>query len=186
MDSRLWIVGALLVLGIVAPFLLRRRRVSPLWMVLAALALGIVTALVARRSNDLVELTESSLVQARAIWERSAPDDYDLEVEVDADRLEAGRFEIEVRDGAVTRALQNGIATAGDGAAYSVAGLFETLQRELVLSADASRGFGAPEGYRAYLRVKFHPELGYPEVYRRAVGGASNGVEIRIVRFTPR
>jgi hypothetical protein len=182
-DPRVWIVGALLTLGFVAP-LLARRRVSPLWMIVAALVFGVVTALVVRRSDDLTELTAQELLSAQEAWRGTGTDDYDLEVFVLADRLEDGRFEIEVRGGRVTRALQNGIATSGTADAYSVAGLFEILQRELELSTDASRGFGAPEGYRAYLRVRFNAQLGYPEVYRRSVGGTSNGVEIRVLRLS--
>jgi len=184
-DSRVWIIGALVLVGMVTPWLLRRRRVSPLWMVLGALVLGIVTALAARRSADLVELTPVRLSAARETWGRSAVSDYDLEVLVQADRLEDGRFEIEVRGGQVARAVQNGIVTSGAADAYSIDGLFQILQRELELSADASRGFGAPAGYRAYLHVRFHSSLGYPEAYRRAVGGTSNGVEIQVVHLTP-
>ena len=185
MDARIWIVGALLILGAGAPFMLRRRRVSPLWMVTAALGLGIATALVARRSENLVEMTAARLVAARAAWDAIGIHDYDLEVQVRADRLEAGRFEIEVRDGNVTRATQNGIVTSGSSDAYSIAGLFAILERELELSANASQGFGAPAGYRAYLHARFSPEAGYPEAYRRSVGGTSNEIEIRVLRLTP-
>lgn len=183
MDARVWIVGAILTLGFVAP-LLARRRLSPVWMILAALLFGIVTALVVRRGDGLTELTAQGLVDAQETWRRNALENYDLEVHVQADRLEDGRFEIQVRRGTVTRALQNGIATSGMADAYSVAGLFEILERELELSNDASRGFGAPEGYRAYLHVRFDDQLGYPQIYRRSVGGTSNGIEIRVVRLS--
>ena len=59
------------------------------------------------------------------------------------------------------------------------------LHRELELATQPDQGFGAPAGYRAYLRVRFHPRWGYPERYRRSVGGISNGVEIAVQRLTP-
>jgi len=184
-DTRIWMVGALLLVGAAVPFALRRRRVAPIWIVVAALILGTATALVARRSENLVELTAGRLAAARAIWDKTGMRDYDLEVQVLADRLEEGRFEIQVRDGNVTRAIRNGIAASGQGDAYSIAGLFRILERELELSQNASQGFGAPAGYRAYLHARFNAELGYPEAYRRSVGGTSNAIEIRVLRLSP-
>ncbi|MFQ5600288.1 MAG: hypothetical protein ACE5G2_07010 [Candidatus Krumholzibacteriia bacterium] len=180
----LWMIAALLLIGLATSLLLRRHRVSPIWMMMGALALGVLTALVARR-EPLDDLTVARLESARMQWAHAALEDYDLEVLVRADRLEDGRFELRVRRGEVVGATQNGLATSNAGA-YSIAGLFDILARELELAGRPAAGFGAPEGYRAYLRVRFHAETGYPEKYRRSVGGTSNGVEITVIRLTPR
>lgn len=186
MDMRVWMVGVLIMLGLAAPFLVRRRRMSPLWMVAGALILGVLTGLVVRRGDNLSELTPTRLAHARERWADAALGNYECEVLVRADRLDEGRFELEVRDGHVARARHNGVDASGRADAYSIAGLFEILQRELELSERPSQGFGAPAGYRAYLHARFHDTLGYPEVYRRSVGGTSNAIEIRVVRLQPR
>jgi len=180
---RVLLLGILVVLGLAAPLLLRR-RLRPRWLLAVGLGLGTLTALVVRQ-DGLRELRAEDLVQARELWRRARLLSYSARVEVRADRLEHGRFDIEVRDGAVTRAVQNGIPTSGSGAAYTIDGLFELLEREIELAAEPDNGFGAPAGYRVYLRVRFHPRLGYPERYRRSVGGTANGVEIAVQRLVP-
>lgn len=182
-ETRFWILGVIATLALVAPVVLRR-RLSPRRLLVGAFGLALATALVVR-SGSLADLTSAQLESARDRWSRHAPVDYDLEVFVKADRLEDARFDIRVRDGEVQYALQNGIATTGTAEAYTVPGLFEILERELELSRDPGSGFGAPEGYRAYLKVRFDPELGYPRRYRRSVGGTTNGVEITVLRFVP-
>jgi hypothetical protein len=182
-DARFLLLGAIAAVALVAPLLLRR-RLSPRRLLLGALALGLATAFIVR-SGALTDLTADRLARARDRWSRHATVDYDLEVLVHADRLEDASFEIRVRDGQVQQALQNGIATTGTAEAYTVSGLFEILERELELASDPGAGFGAPEGYRAYLKVRFDPDLGYPQKYQRSVGGTTNGVEITVVRFAP-
>ncbi len=180
---RVVLLALLALLGLGVPFLLRR-RLRARWLLALALSFAALTALVARR-DGLRELRADDLGRAQQLWERSLLRSYSAQVEVRADRLEAGHFEIDVRDGEVTRAVQNGIPASGSGAAYTIDGLFAILRREIELAAEPDKGFGAPAGYRAYLRVRFHPRWGYPERYRRSVGGTTNGVEIAVRRFTP-
>jgi hypothetical protein len=183
MHARFWIVAGFAALALLAPLLLRR-RVSPRWLLPGALVLGVATALVIR-SDSMAELTNERLAQARDRWSRHAPADYDLEVLVHADRLEETHFQLRVGDGEVLEALQNGSVRAARADAYTVAGLFDILERELELALDPSSGFGAPAGYGVYLKARFDPDYGYPQRYRRSVGGTSNGVEITVVRFVP-
>ena len=183
-DARLWLLVLVALLGIVLPLLLRRMRLSPRWLLLGALVLGSASALVLRRES-LEDLTPDRLETARADWSRASPADYDLEVLVRADRLAEGHFEIQVRGGELTSARHNGIPATGAPDAYTVPGLFDVLARELELARDPTAGFGAPAGYRAYLKVRFHRELGYPQKYRRVVGGTTNGVEISVLRLVP-
>ncbi|UCE01596.1 MAG: hypothetical protein JSW67_09940 [Candidatus Latescibacterota bacterium] len=181
-EARFWIIAALAALALLAFLLLR--RVSPRWLLPGAVVLGLATAL-GVRSDSLAELTQERLTQARERWSRHAPADYVLELQVHADRLENAHFHLRVRDGEVLEALQNGSVRAARADAYTVAGLFDILERELELALDPSSGFGAPAGYRAYLKARFDPDYGYPLRYRRSVGGTSNAVEITVLRFVP-
>ena len=182
-EGRTWLAGGVALLVLIVA-LVWRRRIRPVWMLAAAIVLGVGSAVVVHR-EPLADLTPELLQAARARWSSAAPADYDLDVLVHADRLDDGNFAIQVRGGSVIAARRNGIATTGAADAYSIAGLFEILGRELELARNPSAGFGAPAGYRAYLQVRFHPRFGYPEKYRRVVGGATNGVEITVQRFAP-
>lgn len=165
--------------------LLRRRRVPPPLLLGGAALLGALGALAVRRA-PLDILTPAGLESARRQWAASGPPSYDLDLLVRADRLEDGRFALMVRDGRTVSLLRNGLPTTGAEEGYSVPALFDMLEREIELAGEPQRGFGAPAGYRAYLRVRFDPALGLPIHYRRVVGGTANGVEIRLTRFQPR
>jgi hypothetical protein len=182
-DGRAWLVAGAMLL-VLAALLVWRRRIRPAWMFAGAVALGVTSAVFLHR-EPLVDLTPELLESARARWAQAATSDYDLGVLVHADRLDDGRFDVQVRGGVVTAMRRNGLATTGTADAYSIPGIFDILERELELSHNPSGGFGAPAGYRAYLKVRFHPSLGYPEKYRRIVGGTSNSVEITVEHFQP-
>ena len=180
---RLWPWVLIVLFPLVLGVWLARRRRLPIPLVLAgACLLGILSAVVVRR-EPLAELTPVRLENARASWSARGPRSYALDLLVRADRLEDGHFALVVRDGRVASLLRNGLPSTGAEEGYSIPALFDMLQRELELAAEPQAGFGAPEGYRAYLRVRFHPRFGYPETYRRIVGGTSNGIEIRVARF---
>ncbi len=184
MKLLVWILIGLFPLAVGAVLWRRRRRVPPVWMLAGACALGILAGIVARR-EPLPELTAARLQSARSAWSTRGPREYDLDVLVHADRLEDGHFEVRVRAGTAPSTTRNGLPTTGVEAGYTIPALFDMLERELELAETPQAGFGAPAGYRAYLRARFHAELGYPEKYRRVAGGVSNGVEITVTRFTP-
>lgn len=163
----------------------RRRRRSPVWMLAAAVAMGAAVAVLVRRDAP-PPLTPERLAAARDLWQERGPDTYDIELDVYADRLAKAHYAVRVRQGEVTSTVRDGTAVASAEEAFSVAGLFAMLERELELSGDPQAGFGAPPGYRAYLFARFDARSGRPTHYRRTVGGAAGGVEIRVERFTPR
>jgi hypothetical protein len=179
-----WILIGLFPLVVTAA-LVKRRRIPPPLLLGGAAALGLLAALVAR-PQPLDDLTPAALEAARRRWSERGPRSYDLDLVVRADRLDDGRFALVVRDGRTVSLRRNGLPTTGAEEGYSVPALFEMLERELELAGEPQRGFGAPPGYRAYLRVRFDPATGLPARYRRVVGGTSNGVEIEVERFLPR
>jgi hypothetical protein len=126
------------------------------------------------------------VAQARQMWNAHGPHSYDLDLLVRADRLDDGRFSVAVRADKVASITRNGLASTGVEEGYTVPALFDLLERELELARQPESGFGAPAGYRAYLRVRFDPNLGFPTRYRRIVGGTSNGIELHVTRFVHR
>jgi hypothetical protein len=131
----------------------------------------------------LPELTPAELAAARARWVEARVRAYDLDLAVEGTALERAGIHLEVRADSVTRAERDGVAMTGDTSAYSVPGLFLTLERELELKA-TPQAAGAPPGYQVYVQAAFDPTLGYPRHYRRIVGGSNTRVEVEVVRFT--
>jgi len=132
----------------------------------------------------LPELTPDLLAGARARWQAAGPHSYDLDLTVEGTQLERAAIHLEVRADSVRKAVRDGIAMTGDTSAYAVPGLFRTLEEELALKAKPSEA-GAPAGYQVYVQAAFDPERGYPQHYRRIVGGSNARVEVKVVRLTP-
>ena len=66
------------------------------------------------------------------------------------DRVEKGRFEVQVSSGKVTDIRRNGVTILGNpGQDYSMEGLFHMLEQELGL-AEKPAMLGTPEGYSVY------------------------------------
>ncbi len=181
MQQIAWFALGLVVL-VAATFWARRRPRARLSVLAAALAIGVVAAFLARR-DPVPELDAARLAAAQTRWETRGLPDYDLTVDVHADRLGDARYDVAVRDGQVVRATRDGAPAAGAEDGWSVAALFTMFERELELAREPQAGFGAPAGYRAYLFAAFDRDNGRPLRYRRVVGGTSNGVEVRVVRF---
>jgi hypothetical protein len=129
----------------------------------------------------LPDLTPEELARARARWEQASVRAYDLDLTVEGTQLARAGIHLEVRADSVTRAERDGVAMTGDTSAYSVSGLFLTLD----LKATPTQ-VGAPPGYQVYVQAVFDPTRGYPQHYRRIVGGSNTRVEVEVVRFTPR
>jgi len=114
------------------------------------------------------------------------PAAYRMAIEMSGDRVETGRFEIQVQSGQVISLRRNGLVIRpNEGQDYSMEGLFHMLEQELGLSEKPSL-LGAPEGYAVYLNAKFDDASGRLLRYRRTVGGASNSIEIKVVEYEER
>ncbi len=133
--------------------------------------------------SRLSTLTPETLAQAQRKWDGSRPDFYRLEIEMEGDRVELARFEVTVSAGEVVSLRRNGqVIMPGQGQDYSMEGLFRTLQQELGLT-EKPAVLGAPPGYSAYPMARFDQETGRLIQYRRTVGGTSNGIEIRVLKY---
>ncbi len=130
-------------------------------------------------------LTDEALLDAEARWNANAPGFYRIAIEMTGERVEAGVFEALVRRGQVISLKRNGQVILPDRAEdYSVRGLFRILEQELALAQEPSL-LGAPPGYAAHLLVRFDPDNGRLERYRRTVTGVDNNIEIAILEFEP-
>ena len=154
-------------------------RILPyLWTLLATLA-G------AAGCSRMDTLTPAILQESEGKWRASQPDFYRLVIEMGGDRVEIGRFEVLVRSGTVVSVRRNGQAILPErGQDYSMDGLFRILKQELGLIEKPAL-LGSPPGYSAYAMARFDPETGRLVQYRRAVGGASNTIDIRVVEYQP-
>ena len=130
-------------------------------------------------------LTEESLRDAEARWNANAPGLYRVKIEMTGGRVEAGLFDALVRAQQVVSLRRNGQVILPDRAEdYSVRGLFRMLEQELAL-ADQPTLLGAPSGYAVHMLVRFNPDNGRLERYRRTVTGVDNNIEITILEFEP-
>jgi uncharacterized protein DUF6174 len=128
-------------------------------------------------------MTADSLRQAEDKWRSHKPDAYRLVIEMSGDRVDPGRFEIEVRSGEVVSMRRNGLVIrAGAAQDYSIEGLFHMLEQELGV-AEKPATVGAPPGYMVYTNAKFDDVTGRLIRYRRIVGGTSNSIEVSVVQF---
>ena len=133
--------------------------------------------------SRLPTLTSEILAQAESKWKLHKPDSYRLAIEMSGDRVETGRFEVDVRAGHVVTLRRNGLVirpTAGQD--YTMEGLFHMLAQELGL-AEKPATLGAPPGYSIYTTAKFDETTGRLVRYRRIVGGASNSIEVNVTEY---
>lgn len=144
------------------------------WILIATLAVA--------SCSGLSTLTPEMVDQAEARWSAGKPASYRMIVSMEGDRVEHGEFDVEVRNGVVTSLKRNGqVVNLKSGEDYSMDGLFKIIRNEMDLAKTPST-FGAPEGYSAYLMGSFDG-TGKLRHYRRAVGGISNSIDIRVLSF---
>lgn len=147
-----------------------------------ALSTFIITAVVmlfiARESTE--PLTTEALRSAMQRWQAGDVSDYRIRYE-----MHGSLYDVNVQDGIVMTATADGkpIRSAEPGA-YSVDGLFQTLELELENRSDP-RGAFARQATTIAMRVRFNEKLGYIERYLRSSGGMGRGASIVLLEFQP-
>jgi hypothetical protein len=133
--------------------------------------------------SRLPALTPDILAGAEQKWNVHKPDSYRLVVDMSGDRVESGRFEVDVRSGRVLSLRRNGLVIRpNSGQDYTMEGLFHMLKQELGL-AEKPAMLGAPPGYSVYISAQFDEVTGRLIRYRRTVGGAANSIEVSVEEF---
>lgn len=143
----------------------------------AAFALGVMGGMWYAREPTR-PLTREGLAEARKRWNAVEISDYELSYE-----MLGSAYHVVWRKGRVEDASVNGKApTSGDWQAYSVEGIFDTLQQELDNVADAAGAY-AGRDQLVMMRVRFHPTFGYVERYLRGGAGLGPGAAIEKVHL---
>ena len=128
-------------------------------------------------------LTEAEFHAAVDRWKSTQPKSYECDIEIYGNR--PGIVRIEVRDGAVTKMTRDGVTPREQSAweYWTVEGQFETIERELEIAASSKSLFGEGQTAKPILNARFHPQLGYPEVFRRTVPGVQQDMGWKVIRF---
>jgi hypothetical protein len=134
--------------------------------------------------SRLPTLTPAILTEAEEKWAAHRPQAYRLVLEMTGDRVEKGRFEIEMRSGGIVSLRRNGLVVSPNaGQDYTMEGLFRMLTQELGL-AEKPAMLGAPPGYKVYTTARFDDATGRLIRYRRIVGGTSNSIEVNVLEYS--
>ena len=154
-------------------------------MIGGGLALLTVLAIVVvwSRRGQLPELDSAIHASQFAAWERVAPPDYNIEIEVTG--LQPATYVVQVRDHKVVKATRNGTPLLQDRTkgTWSVPGMFDTMELDLANAhADPEKRL-TTRSPRVTVRANFDPTWHYPEVYQRIQWGSVYEVEWRVTRF---
>ena len=155
-------------------------------MLFAVVAIvGVVALLQTFVVQRIPELSEARLENAEDLWQRAGPASYDMDLEIRG--AQPGRVHIEIRNREVTAMTRDGrTPPPRTWDVWSVPGLFDTLERELVLAEDPVHEMDAAAGTQLRLRCDFDPQYGYPRQYHRYVSGGGPEVYWRVTRFQPK
>ena len=144
----------------------RSRRIS--WpLLITVLALGAMALVMTALRDGTPRLTREAYESARALWDRRAITDYTIDVLKELDRQAPERLRTVVRSGQPA-SLTIDDAAVSKSATYTVAGLFEMIERELEMAASKARQPGQPGDVA--LRAVFDEETGVPLVFKRLAG----------------
>ena len=130
-------------------------------------------------------LTQEDYEAAVARWEKNGPANYDCEIEVSGNR--PGVIQIQVRAKQVSSMTRDGTTPPQPRTwdYWSIDGQLETIGQELDMLADPQHAFGGGATGVPSLNARFHPQFGYPEVYRRFAPGTGQDMSWKITRFEP-
>jgi len=136
---------------------------APILWGLIALPLALIGIFLALRDST-PNVNVEACAAARAAWSQRGIADYTVAVLKEADTLGSERFVTDVRNGRATAVTLDGAPLPATDT-YSVAGLFDTIERELEMAASAVKEPGQPED--TLLKARFHDKLGLPLVFKR-------------------
>jgi hypothetical protein len=159
------------------------RRLLLIGLLIAAVAVAAAVVVIRLfAAARIPELTVEMLNAAEELWQRADPQNYDIEIELRG--AQPGTVNVQVRGGSVVALTRNGRTPQPRTWRYwSVPGMFETLERELVLAEDPEHEAAAAAGSEWRLRCEFDSEFGYPQRYHRFVSGGGPEVYWRVIRF---
>lgn len=136
-------------------------------------------------AQRIPELTEARLEAAQQLWQQRGPANYDMEVEIRGAR--PGIVQLQVRNGEPTSVTLNGRPPSRHTwNTWSVIGMFDTLERELMLAEDPQHEMNVAPGALLRLRCEFDPQYGYPRRYHRHATGGAPEVFWLVKRLEPR
>jgi hypothetical protein len=142
----------------------------------------VLEVFVARR---IPELTSERLAAAHELWQQKGPPSYDLDIQIEGER--PGPVHVEVRHGEVVAVKLDGrTPSAWTWETWTVAGQFDTLERELLVAEDPVHQLSADVGTSWRLRCEFDPIYGFPRRYQRTVFGGQPDVFWRVTEFVVR
>jgi hypothetical protein len=156
--------------------------------VVSAIALALACVFLALQffvADRMPELTEAALEAAEQRWQEKGPDGYDMDIEIQG--AQPGNVHVEVRKNQVTAMTRDGrMPPQRTWDVWSVPGLFDMLERELVMAEDPHREMDASVGAQLRLRCEFDPRFGLPWRYHRHVSGGGPELHWRVTNFETR
>jgi hypothetical protein len=151
----------------------------------AAILIVVFVALEVFVARRIPELTSERLEAAHALWQQEGPASYDLDIQLEGAR--PGPVHVEVRQGAVVAVKINGRPpSAWTWDTWTVAGQFETLERELLVAEDPVHQLNAELGTTWRLRCEFDSKYGFPRRFQRTVFGGQPDVYWHVTDFVVR
>jgi len=161
------------------------RAVVVVLSIAALVIIGVIVALQVFVADTIPELTEARLEAAAEIWQANAPAGYDMDVQIRG--AQPGVVHIEVRDGAVTAMTRDGVSPPQrTWDVWSVPGMFDTLEREMVLAEDPQHEMDVAAGTKLQLRCEFDPKFGIPRRYHRFATGGAPEIYWHVSQFVAR
>lgn len=151
----------------------REQQVRRIGALVAAGLLGAACGLAAllsfpvlRNWGRLPVLTPERFQEARMLWQRAGPSNYDLTVKVAGRR--AATYHTQVRDGAVAVSTHNGQPIRPRSRdTWSVPGMFATMQSDVDNLVRHQQGTADASTPQVHLRALFDPDCGLPLRYHR-------------------
>jgi hypothetical protein len=152
----------------------------------ALIGLGIVLGVVGsfvlfRPKNEAV--TRGRLTKAREQWSQNGPKNYDLEVVVTG--RQGATYEVEVRDGEVTKALRNHAPLTQQRTfrTWSGPGMFDTMETDVDTLEFAQTNPNDSKAIMLTLRARFDAKTGLPLEYLRSQWGTNHDVTWKVSKF---